>query len=216
MSDRLKFADVVAADLPDWQMMRDALYATYSTGGFAAGMGFVARITEAAEAANHHPDVTVTYPQVEVKLSSHDVGGVTQRDLDLARTISALASEEGYEAVADHTLVEFGLDTPHGPKLATFWAAILGGQVTDEQDDDRVTVGTHVPQVWFQPAEEPAELPAQRWHPDVWVPHDQAEVRIKAALDAGGTLVDDTHVPSYWVLADPDGNKVCLCTSREG
>ena len=44
------------------------------------------------------------------------------------------------------------------------------------------------------------------------VPHDVAQERIKAALDAGGTLVSDERAPAFWVLADADGNKACICT----
>ena len=51
-----------------------------------------------------------------------------------------------------------------------------------------------------------------RFHLDVWVPHDQGEQRVQAVLDAGGTLVDDGHAPSFWVLADVQGNKACICT----
>lgn len=215
MSDRLKLADVIAADLPDWRMIDNALYATYETGGFAYGLELLEKIGGAAEAADHHPDVTLTYPRLEVKLSSHDVGGVTERDLALARIISDLALDAGHAADTGHTVVEFGLDTHDGPRLARFWAAVLDADSEGEEGEGSVAAGAYAPAVWFQQSDPSAEPPAQRWHPDVWVPHDGAEERIKAALDAGGKLVDDTHAPSFWVLADPDGNKVCVCTSLD-
>jgi 4a-hydroxytetrahydrobiopterin dehydratase len=46
----------------------------------------------------------------------------------------------------------------------------------------------------------------------VWVPHDQAETRIAAAIAAGGHLVTDQHAPSWWVLADAEGNEACVAT----
>ena len=58
-------------------------------------------------------------------------------------------------------------------------------------------------------------FPGQRWHPDVWVDPAQVQPRINAALDVGGTLVSDAAAPSFWVLADPEGNRVCLCTWQE-
>ena len=65
--------------------------------------------------------------------------------------------------------------------------------------------------MWFQ--ETDSEAPdRQRWHLDISVPHEVAEQRIQAALDAGGTLVDDERAPAFWVLADPDGNQACICT----
>jgi 4a-hydroxytetrahydrobiopterin dehydratase len=69
------------------------------------------------------------------------------------------------------------------------------------------------PTVWFQPSGD-AE-PQQRWHPDLWVDPAQVQPRIDAAVAAGGVLVSDEEAPSFWVLADPDGNKVCLCTWQQ-
>lgn len=106
MSDRLTQADILAADLADWRMIGSRLHATYATGSFAAGLALVNRIGEAAEAADHHPDVTLTYPRVEVRLSSHDVGAVTRRDLALARTISDLARQAGVTSDTRDTVVE--------------------------------------------------------------------------------------------------------------
>jgi 4a-hydroxytetrahydrobiopterin dehydratase len=50
----------------------------------------------------------------------------------------------------------------------------------------------------------------------VWVPHDQAEARIAAAIAAGGHLVTDKHAPSFWVLADAEGNEACVATTMGG
>ena len=51
-----------------------------------------------------------------------------------------------------------------------------------------------------------------RIHVDVWVPHDRAEARVAAALGAGGRLVSDEPAPSWWILADPEGNEACVAT----
>jgi hypothetical protein len=83
-------------------------------------------------------------------LTSQDAGGVTQRDLDLARTISALAADAGLTPSSEGlALLELGLDSPD------------------------------------------------------------------AAVAAGGTLVSDDEAPAFWVLADPEGNRMCLCTWQE-
>jgi 4a-hydroxytetrahydrobiopterin dehydratase len=57
-----------------------------------------------------------------------------------------------------------------------------------------------------------------RIHLDISVPHDEAQARIEAALDAGGTLVSDSHAPAFWVLADAEGNEACMTTwqGRDG
>jgi 4a-hydroxytetrahydrobiopterin dehydratase len=51
-----------------------------------------------------------------------------------------------------------------------------------------------------------------RIHLDVWVPHDQAEARVAAAVATGGRVVSDEMAPSGWVLADPEGNEACVAT----
>jgi 4a-hydroxytetrahydrobiopterin dehydratase len=88
-------ADQVAGEgLAQWTFVNDTLHATFETGDFATGLRLVNRIGEAAESANHHPDLLLTYPKVEVTLTSHDAGGVTSRDLSMARQINEFAAEE--------------------------------------------------------------------------------------------------------------------------
>lgn len=71
------------------------LTASFRTGDFATGARLVAAIAEAAEELDHHPDLTLSYGEVGVRLSSHDAGGVTRRDLELARRITAAAIASG-------------------------------------------------------------------------------------------------------------------------
>lgn len=93
MSDaKLTTEQVAAAGLDGWRQVDDTLRARFATGNFATGLAFVNHIGAAAEARQHHPDLTLTYPEVEVSLSSHDVGGLTHRDIELAREISAIAA----------------------------------------------------------------------------------------------------------------------------
>lgn len=71
-----------------------SLSATFDSGDFATGLRLVNAIGELAEAENHHPDLTLTYPSVGVRLTSHDAGGVTARDVRMARSISERAAAE--------------------------------------------------------------------------------------------------------------------------
>lgn len=101
MSDpkqKLSAAQVEAAQLRDWTQDEETIVATFRTGDFAAGLELTNRIGAAAEDADHHPDILLTYPQVQVRLWSHDVGGITSRDVRMARTISQLAAEHGIPA----------------------------------------------------------------------------------------------------------------------
>jgi len=67
------------------------LQAAYTTSDFSSAVRLLDRVAEAADAMNHHPDVTVGYGTIAFTLSSHDAGGVTSRDVELARRIQDLA-----------------------------------------------------------------------------------------------------------------------------
>lgn len=206
---------ILDASLDDWRKLAQGIHARFLTGDFVTGLTFVAAVTEAAEAANHHPDVRLTYPLVDLTLVSHDVGRVTQRDIDLARRISEIAREHGIGAQPDAvTQLELALDTADLPGVGPFWAALLTGSPDSLTGDDVVDPTGRVPLLWFQRTDA-HETPRQRFHFDLWVPHDVAEERIAAAVAAGGRVVDDQEAPSFVVLADPEGNKVCVCTSLD-
>jgi 4a-hydroxytetrahydrobiopterin dehydratase len=95
---KLSAAELAEAGLTGWRLAGETLTATFRTRTFATGLELVNRIGAAAEKANHHPDLTLTYPEVGVTLWSHDVGGITSRDIDLARTISGHAADLGVSA----------------------------------------------------------------------------------------------------------------------
>lgn len=210
--EQLTNKQILDARLEDWRQLALALHARFRTGDFVTGLQFVTAVTEAAEAANHHPDVTLTYPYVDLKLVSHDVSRVTQRDIDLARRISEIARERGIDAQPSAvTEIELALDTADVAALGPFWAALLTGSRDSVDGDDVVDPSGRLPLLWFQHTDA-HETPRQRFHIDLWVPHDQAEERIAAAVAAGGRVVDDGHAPSFVVLADPEGNKACVCT----
>ena len=107
--------------------------------------------------------------------------------------------------------VELALDTADDARLGPFWAAVLTGDADAVVRDTVFDPTGQLPSMWFQ-GTEPHDAPRQRWHLDVWVAPEVAAVRIAAAVAAGGTVVDDSEAPSFTVLADPDGNKVCVCT----
>jgi 4a-hydroxytetrahydrobiopterin dehydratase len=210
--EKLTVQQILDARLDDWRKLAQGLHARFLTGDFVTGLTFVTAVTDAAETENHHPDVSLTYPLVDVKLISHDVGGVTQRDIDLARRISEIASEQGIGVEPSAvTQLEVALDTADLAAVGPFWAAVLTGSPDSLLGDDVVDATGRVPTLWFQHTDA-HETPRQRFHIDLWVPHDIADERIAAVVAAGGRVVDDREAPSFVVLADPEGNKVCVCT----
>lgn len=216
MSSETMGHDQVAAEgLADWCKLANALHTRWATGDFATGLRLLDAIAAEAEAMNHHPDLDLRYPHLDVKLSSHDAGGVTERDVRLARRISELAAVEGVRAdLSAVTLVELALDTSDWRAIRPFWAAVLGLGEGGDDDNEVADPAGALPALWFQGTDAHVE-PRQRFHYDVWVAPEQAAGRIRAALDAGGVLVSEAEAPSFWVLADADGNKACICTSAE-
>ena len=77
--------------LPQWALEEGRLVRYWSFADFAAALVFVNRVAEFAEQAGHHPDIDIRYNRVKLGLFSHDAGGITQRDADLARTLCEIA-----------------------------------------------------------------------------------------------------------------------------
>ncbi len=82
--------DEALGRLNGWQMRDNAIAKGFKFADFSAAFGFMARVALLAERANHHPDWSNSYNRVEISLSSHDAGGVTDRDIALAEAIDRL------------------------------------------------------------------------------------------------------------------------------
>lgn len=205
--------EVEAELLADWRMLFGTLHARFQTGSFARGVELVRGIGAVADEMDHHPDIDLSYPKVDVRLTSHDVGGVTQRDVRLARTISDLAGRAGADARPHEvSVLELALDTHDFEEIKPFWAALLdysGNTGFDAELNDRD--GTK-PSIWFQERESRERPEQQTWHLDLRVPPETVDARIKRAVEAGGTLVSEARAPAFWVLADPQGNQACITT----
>lgn len=205
--------DIAREGLDDWRYLLGALH-TRLEAPYATLLALVADIGVAAEEADHHPDLDLRYAHLDIRLFSHDVRGVTGRDVRMARRIGELAARHGVTANPRACQVlEIGYDTADFARISPFWQAVLGLAQNPREERDLVDLTGRVPSVWFQPSEH--REGTDRVHLDITVPHDVAQERVAAALAAGGRLVTDEFAPSWWVLADPDGNRVCVCTWQE-
>lgn len=215
----MEYTEVTAAEfaeldrLDDWRYVLGAIRADFTSPSFPAAGALAGAIADAAEAAGHHPDIDVRYPgRLRIVLRTHATGGLTTRDVDLAREISNLAGLSG--AVGEPSRpqhVEIAIDTMDADRIRPFWAAVLGYANVGGQLVDPLRIG---PSIWFQQMDEP-RTDRDRFHLDIVVPHDVAEERIAAAIAAGGTLVSDRFARAWWVLADADGNEACICTWQD-
>jgi 4a-hydroxytetrahydrobiopterin dehydratase len=212
--EKLSKQEIRDAGLDDWRLLAQALHARYRIADFSAGAAFVGAVASAAEAASHHPDLKLTNGVVDVSVCTHEDGlWITRKDIDLARTISEIARQNGLEAEpAAVTQLEIALDTWNENGAGPFWSVLLTGSPDNKIYDSVFDPTGRVPSLWFQGTDE-HETPRQRWHFDLWLAPEVAPERIRAAVAEGGSIVDDAEAPAFTVLADPDGNKVCVCTS---
>lgn len=77
--------------LPGWSRDGDAISRQFTFPTFPAGIAFVDRVAQVAEQIGHHPDISINYNVVALRLSTHEAGGVTEKDVDLARRLDQLA-----------------------------------------------------------------------------------------------------------------------------
>lgn len=79
--------------LPGWTTDGDSLICIYQFNDFVEAVAFINRLVAPAEAAAHHPDLAITYNTVTLSLTTHDAGGLTQQDFDLAQAIAQISGE---------------------------------------------------------------------------------------------------------------------------
>ena len=157
--------------------------------------------------------MTIADGQLTVRLA-RGVERLEERHLRLAREISGAAREHG--ALADRTRVqEVQLAVSARPDEIDvgFWRAVLG--YVELADDNAVDPLGHGSTVWMQDLD-PAKPLRHAMHVDVSVAREQAEHRLAAAVAAGGRVVDDSHAPAAWILADRAGNRVCIAAWPDG
>jgi 4a-hydroxytetrahydrobiopterin dehydratase len=200
----------------DWRVLADGACAYFRTRSFAAGARLVQAIGALPGVDDHPPDVDVRSDGVTVRLltKADDYYGMSQRDVALARQISAVARALGL--AADPSAVQSFLVIPGAPVIAEvlpFWRAILGYEARpDSPEEDLVDPRNRAPGFWFERMEQPRPDGGGAIHVAIWVPYEQAAARIAAALAAGGRLVRDEFAPAWWTLADAAGNEADIAT----
>jgi 4a-hydroxytetrahydrobiopterin dehydratase len=202
----------------DWRVIGDGACAYFRTRSFTAGTRLVRALGELPGVDDHGPDIDLRPDGVTVRLltASDDYYGMSQLDVDLAREISRVAAEQGL--AADPTAVQSVLVIPGAPDIRAvmpFWQAVLGYEPRpDSPDEDLVDPRNRWPGFWFESMKELRSDGGGAIHIAVWVPYEQAEARVAAALVAGGRMVRDEFAPSWWTLADAAGNEADISTIK--
>ncbi len=128
------------------------------------------------------------------------------------RAISGAARSLGAEPDPSRVQdVQLTIDAAVSNSVMPFWRAVLGYRPVG--DSDLVDPQNRGPAIWFQRMRD-VRTQRNRIHVDIWVPHDEAEARIAAAIEAGGRVIRDSDAPAAWTLADAEGNEVDIATWR--
>jgi 4a-hydroxytetrahydrobiopterin dehydratase len=219
ISEYLPLKEFLASEgVEDWRILSEGVCAFFRTASFGEGAGFVAAIAELPNVEDHPPDADVRHDGVTVRLLTvaDDWYGPSRRDLELARQISGAARDLGLRA--DPSKLQSLLVIPGAPNTAEvmpFWQAALGYERrADSPDEDLVDPRDRLPSFWFEAMDAPRGDGGGAIHIAVWVPYEEAEARVAAALAAGGRMVRDQFAPAWWTLADSAGNEVDIATTE--
>jgi 4a-hydroxytetrahydrobiopterin dehydratase len=220
MTDRITPSQFYeAAGIEDWRIVgSDGACAYFRTGSLAKAARLVRAIGDLAGVDDHRVAIDVRGDGVTVSLITVEPGymGMSTRDVDLARQISAVAREQGL--TGDPSAVQSYLVIPGAPdikEVMPFWQAALGYVPRqDSPEEDLVDPHGRGPGFWFEKMEQPRPDGGGAIHFVVWVPYEQGEERVKTALAAGGRLVRDQFAPSWWTLADVAGNEIDIATIK--
>jgi 4a-hydroxytetrahydrobiopterin dehydratase len=190
----------------DWRVIRDAATVHYRAESFAQGVALVSAIEPLTPSASNRLGVDLRPDGVTIHLRGNEPGRLSEGDVALARDISSAARELGLAVdLTGLQTIQVAIDAVVIPDVLPFWRAVLGYEKVGGEDlEDARFEG---PPFWFQQMDAPRPQ-RNRIHIDVYVPHDQAEARVAAALAAGGHLVSDENAPEWWTLADVEGNEV--------
>ena len=207
-----------------WRFILGSFQTTVPVGSIAEALAVAAAALAVSEGdADDQLRVDARADRVVLALSPRTTAYVDERSVSLAGAITNALADNGWRTVALTSelpahrgvqALEVAIDTMDMAAIRPFWKAILG--YVDEPGSDNALVDPlrQGPAFWFQQMSEPRPQ-RNRIHFDITVPHDEAEARIAAALAAGGHLVSDAAARSFWILADAEGNEICVCTWQD-
>ena len=197
-----------------WRLVLNQVDTAVRVTSMAEGLDVATRIVARCGDDAARLQITVRSDAVLLTMPP-DPGSVTEHDLALAVAVSDEVRASGRDTVAragsGRTVqaVEFAVDAMDIAAVRPFWRAVMG--YVDAVDGSLYDPLGQGFAVWFQQMDEP-RTQRNRVHFDVSVPHDEAAARIAATIAAGGILVSDAEAPAFWIMADAEGNEVCICS----
>src|SRR5687767_1344759 len=217
MSSDLPIKDFLAAQgVENWRVISDGATAFFPTNTLTDAAKLVDAISAIEGIEAHRPWIDIRDDGVTVRFMTRRAEGygLSTDDLDLARKVDSVARHHGLQS--DPRSIQSLLIIPGAPDRAAilpFWRAVLNYEPRiDSPEEDLVDPRDRDAAFWFEQMDEPRPDGGGAIHVAVWVPIEQAEDRVAAALAAGGRMVRDEHAPSWWTLADAYGNEVDVAT----
>lgn len=202
-----------ADGVEDWVVLHGGATAVFRVGSLSEAARLADAIATAPGIAGAGVLLTLADERLALRLT-RDVWSLEPGHVAFARAVSAIARAHG--ATADRSSVQevqVAIAATPGAIDVGFWRAVLG--YTPMADDNAVDPLGHGSTVWMQ-ALDAAKPLRHAMHIDVSVAREHVKARLEAAVAAGGRIVDASHAPSHWTLADRAGNRVCICAWPDG
>lgn len=213
MSD-LGWKEFLAAEgLDDWVVLHGGPTAVFQTASLADAATLAQAISQLPGLDGTPAHMSILTKSLTIRLT-REVWNTEIEHIELAREISKIA--KSLAAVAAPSMVQevqFAIAAKPDAIDVGFWRAVLGYQpMLDDAGIDPLGISSNV---WMQDLDVNKPL-RHAMHIDVSVSKEHAQSRVDAAVAAGGVIVDSSEAPSWWVLADRSGNKVCVVAWPDG
>ncbi|KRA24052.1 hypothetical protein ASD65_06155 [Microbacterium sp. Root61] len=199
-----------AGGVSDWRVAGTGPQAVFTATSLSHAANLVAPIVAAAERFGVVPDIDVRPEAVVVRIPDRTFEGIPAAAVEFAAAVSAAAAD--LALIADPSRAQsIGVYVAQHSEadVRPFFMAALGYDALGDTDAvDPLRCG---PQLAFNPITGDAAARG-RTHFDVFVPADQAQARVDAALAAGGRLADDKYAPAWWSLASPENHGVDIAS----
>jgi len=204
---------VQADGLEDWVVLHGGPSAVFLTNSLIDAADLARAVTQLPGLEGTNVQLSIVSNRLTVRLT-REIWKIEQEHITLAREISSIAKSLGAAAEPNQVQeVQFAIAAKKDAIDLKFWRAVLG---YDSMLDDNVIDPLGVSStVWMQDIEEGKTL-RHAMHIDVSLSKESAQARVDAAVAAGGIVVDGSHAPSWWILADRSGNKVCVVAWPDG
>ncbi len=202
-----------ADGLDDWVVLHGGPSAVFVTDNLAAAAELARAVAEVPGLEGSNIQLAIVANRLTVRLT-RETWTIGPHHIGVARNISEIARALG-AASAPHLVQEVQVAIAAKPDAIDlkFWRAVLGyDEMLDDNAIDPLGVSSTV---WMQDIDEGKAL-RHAMHLDVSLSKEGAEARVEAAVKAGGVVVDGSHAPSWWILADRSGNKVCVAAWPDG